>query len=37
MGALKDKRIDRKELTNYEKEIKAKMQEVEKAVKIAFQ
>jgi hypothetical protein len=37
MGALKNKRIDRRQLDDYEKEIKEKMKEVERAVRAAFE
>jgi hypothetical protein len=37
MGALKNKRIDRQQLEDYEKEIKNKMKEVERAVRSAFE
>ncbi len=37
MASLKNKRIDRKQLEDYEREIKNKMKEVEKAVRSAFE
>lgn len=37
MASLKNKRIDRTQLEQYEKEIKLKMKEVEKAVRSAFE
>jgi DnaJ-domain-containing protein 1 len=37
MASLKNRRIDRKQLEEYEKEIKAKMKEVERAVRSAFE
>lgn len=37
MGALKNKRIDRQQLEDYEREIKNKMKEVERAVRSAFE
>lgn len=37
MNSMKNKRIERNQLESYEKEIKMKMKEVEKAVRVAFE